>query len=140
MFQQYIKFHPDHLHSVQQKTKPRGFVFSQSCDPQQKVKVTRSGIRDRNGGKSKNLRVGVQGPYVAPNWVQGQQSWWGGQRAKPPEAKGFFLNLRYEKPHFLALYPVSNSHSQCSLLCFKAFFQRNKPGLDKGLYPKTLYS
>ena len=36
----------------------------------------------------------------------------------PPELNGFlFPNLRYEKYHFLALYLVSNSHSQNTLYC-----------------------
>ena len=38
-----------------------------------------------------------------------------GQGAKCPEAEGFFQNLRYEKPNFLALYPVSHSNSQNTL-------------------------
>ena len=34
-----------------------------------------------------------------------------GVRGLGPLKLKFFLNLRCEKPHFLALYPVSNSHS-----------------------------
>ena len=81
----------------------------------------------------------------------------GGQGTKPPEAEGLFLNLRYEKTHLLAHYPVSNSHSHNTLYCaLMLLFQRNKPGnapggcqgsknpeaegLDKGQYPKILYS
>ena len=76
---------------------------------------------DENGGKSKSLKVGVWGPQKAPGGVQGQCPG-GGQGALPLDAEGFFLNLRYEKPHFLALYPVSNSHSQNSLYCALRLF------------------
>ena len=57
--------------------------------------VSETTFRDGNGGKSKSLKVGVRGLC-------------------PLKLKGFFflLNLRYEKPHFLKLYPVSNNHSK----------------------------
>ena len=42
----------------------------------------------------------------------------GGRGQSPLKLKAFsFLNLRYEKPHFLALYPVSNSYSPNTLYC-----------------------
>ena len=48
---------------------------------------------------------------------ESQKTWkWGEPRAmNAPWSWRLFLNLRYEKPHFLALYPVSNSHSQNTL-------------------------
>ena len=53
------------------------------------------------------------------NGAGGGRGGGGGGGAKPPEAEGFFfyLNLSYEKPHFLVLYPVTNSHSQNILHC-----------------------
>ena len=73
------------------------------------------------------LKVGVQGSQRAPGGVQ--LGVWGQSLLK---LKAFFLNLRYENPHFLALHLVSNSHSQHSLVCFKAFFHRNKQGNAPG--------
>ena len=35
----------------------------------------------------------------------------------PLKLKAFFLNLRYESPHFLAVYPVSDSHLQNTCCC-----------------------
>ena len=43
--------------------------------------VSETIFRDGNGGKSKSLKVGVQGPSAASG---------GGQGAKPTEAEGFF--------------------------------------------------
>ena len=63
----------------------------------------------------------------------------GGDGAKSPKAEGLFLNLRYEKTiswHFC----FKQSLTKYSLLCYKAFVQRNKPGLNKDLFSKMLYS
>ena len=45
-------------------------------------------IRDGNGGKSKNLKVGVQGPQKAPGGIQGQPVGVRGQSAL--KLKAFF--------------------------------------------------
>ena len=63
-------------------------------------------------------------------WRKSQKTWkWGaGGRRSPVDSRSkrpggvqgawrLFLNLRYENPHFLALYPVAKSHSQNALYC-----------------------
>ena len=67
--------------------------------------------RDGKGGKLKGLKVCVRGPSATPSGVQGQCLRWGSE-GKSLWSWWLFLSLRYEKPHFLALYPVSNTHSQ----------------------------
>ena len=109
--------------------------------------------RDGNGGKSKSLQVEFQGLQKAPGGAQEQYPLWRSGGKAPWIWRFFFLNLRYEKPSILALYPVSNTHSlnppalpppppPRSLLCFKAVFQRNKPVNTSywGSGSKTLWS
>ena len=60
-------------------------------------------FRERNGGKSKSLKVGVWGSQKAPGGLQRQHPWWrpGG---KIPWSWRLFLILRYETPiswHFI---------------------------------------
>ena len=61
-------------------------------------------------------RFGLQSP--------GFQRWeWMEVKKPESEGPGADLNLRYENPHFLALYPVSNSHPQNTVYCaLKLFF------------------
>ena len=65
-----------------------------------------------------SLKVGLWGHRRPPVWCR-DNVLCGGQGAKPPKAEQVFfsLNLRYENPHFLALYLVSNSHSQNTFCC-----------------------
>ena len=62
----------------------------------------------------KAWECGSRGPYATPGGVQGQYPWWE-SKGKYPWNWRRFLNLRYEKPHFLVLYLVLNSHSQNTL-------------------------
>ena len=61
--------------------------------------------------------------------------------AKPTEAENLFQIKDMKKTHFPdTLSSIKQPLKKYSLLCFKAFIQRNKPGFDKGFYPKTLYT
>ena len=59
----------------------------------------------------KAWKQGSGGRRRPPVGSRGSTPRWG-SRCKAPWSWGLFLNLRYGKVHFLALYPVSNSHSQ----------------------------
>ena len=100
--------------------------------------------RDGDGGKSKSRKVGGPVAFCGPRWGLGALPLAGVRGFAPWSWKLFFFFFSKLK---IWKYPSSNTVS-CfkqpliihSLLCFKAFFQRNKPGFDKGFYPKTLYS
>ena len=73
-----------------------------------------------------------------------QKAWkWGPGLAMPYRESGgkapctwrLFLNLKTLFPGTFSCF--KQPLTKYSLLCCKAFFQRNKPGLDKGQYPKT---
>ena len=63
----------------------------------------------------------------------------GGVREQSPLKLKTFSKSKVRKPPFPdTLSCFKQPLTKYSLLCFKAFFQRNTPGLDKGPYPKTL--
>ena len=66
---------------------------------------------------------------------ESQKTWkWGS------EAESFFSKSKVWKTPFPGtLSCFKQLLTKYSLLFFKSFFQRNKPGPDKGLYTKTLY-
>ena len=78
---------------------------------------------EMENGKSKSLQVGVMGPQKTPA---------GGQGTKPPEGDPpplFFFKCKVPKNpiswHFIRFLTATHKYS---LLWFKAFFLRNKPG------------
>ena len=83
---------------------------------------------------------GSRGLLLTPVGSRGKQRPSGGQGTSPPETEGFFLNLRYEKPRFPALYPVSNSQSQNTLYCALRLSSRGKKQAQTKVYIQRLYT
>ena len=64
--------------------------------------------------ESQKALNGDLGGTEDPQWGPGAMPWWG-SGGEVLWSWRLSLNPRYEKPHFLALGPVSNSHSQTTL-------------------------
>ena len=82
---------------------------------------------------------GGRGAFCYPGGVQGNAPD-GGQGTLPPETEGFYLNLRYKKNRFPALYPVSNSHSQNTLYCTLSLSSRGTNQAQTIVYVQRLYT
>ena len=61
------------------------------------------------------------------------------QKQKQNKTKQKQNNQKTNKPFPGTLSHFKQSITKYNILCFKAIFQRTKPGLDKGQYPKTLH-
>ena len=85
--------------------------------------------------------MGVWGRSRPPVGSRGN-SLGGGQGANPPEAESFFffLNLWYVKSHFLALYPVSDSHSQNTLYSASRLSSRETNQAQTNINVQRLYT
>ena len=68
-----------------------------------------------------------------------QRLWWrsGG---KVPWSRRLFLNVRYERPHFLALNSVSNSLSQNTVYCAWRLSSRGTNQASTKVYTQRLYT
>ena len=62
--------------------------------------------------KVKKPQSWCPGPAKGPRFSPGAMLLMGSGGKAPWSWRFFFINLRHENFHFLALYPVSNSHSQ----------------------------
>ena len=88
--------------------------------------------KDRNGRKSKSLKVESRGN--TPGGVRGQS---------PLKLKSLSTSKVWKNPFPGTLSCFKQPLTKDPFLCFnlfKAFFQRNKPGFDNGQFPNALYS